>query len=259
MSDPKPITNSADCFTGLEAAYDKHRPTYAGGAIDLLLADFTLPITAASIGCGTGIDCRQLGLRGVQVIGIDPNQSMLDAAKQNTTSEHGDVIFKQGKATNTGIDDHAVDLVVCAQSFHWFANEDALREFHRILKPRGRLALMWNHRDVEDSFTSKYEALAQQAMDLTCQRGQIMERARSGDPTMGGWFVHVFERQVPNPRVMTFDDVAGRLSSSSYFPRTEPLRTAMFNEARAIFEAHACDGVVTMREMTRLILAMSVG
>jgi SAM-dependent methyltransferase len=40
-----------------------------------------------------------------------------------------------------------VDTVVAAQSFHWFDSARALREAARVLKPEGRIALVWNLRD----------------------------------------------------------------------------------------------------------------
>jgi len=46
--------------------------------------------------------------------------------------------------------DASVDLVF--QSFHWFDPRQSLQVFHRILKPSGRLVLVWNHLDRSDEF-----------------------------------------------------------------------------------------------------------
>jgi SAM-dependent methyltransferase len=58
-----------------------------------------------------------------------------------------DVEALEGSAEHIPLPDAAVDAVVCAQAFHWFANAAALNEIRRVLKPGGVLGLIWNVRD----------------------------------------------------------------------------------------------------------------
>src|SRR5215510_14639686 len=60
---------------------------------------------------------------------------------------HSGAEAKQGSAERIPLADASVDAVVCAQSFHWFANVNALSEIRRILKTGGVLGLIWNVRD----------------------------------------------------------------------------------------------------------------
>ena len=52
-----------------------------------------------------------------------------------------------GTGESIPLDDGSADAVVCAQAFHWFATPAALAEIHRVLRPGGRLGLVWNVRD----------------------------------------------------------------------------------------------------------------
>src|SRR5207244_2447341 len=46
--------------------------------------------------------------------------------------------------------DAAVDWALEGQAFHWFETEKALSEMHRVLRPRGGFALLWNHFNQDD-------------------------------------------------------------------------------------------------------------
>lgn len=71
--------------------------------------------------------------------------------------------------------DASVDAVVCAQSFHWFATREALAEIHRVLKPSGKLGLVWNTRDA--------------GVDWVAQLDQIVNRVEGDTPRYytGAW------------------------------------------------------------------------
>jgi ubiquinone/menaquinone biosynthesis C-methylase UbiE len=91
------------------------------------------------VGCGTGILATRIQqvLRPEQVIGCDPSEGMLKKARARTP----EVRWLQGTAERLPLDDGAVDAVVSTEAFHFFDQEAALREFHRVLEPGGSLVL----------------------------------------------------------------------------------------------------------------------
>ena len=44
---------------------------------------------------------------------------------------------------NTALPDSSVNAVVAAHCFHWFANQDAVKEICRVLTPEGTLGMIW--------------------------------------------------------------------------------------------------------------------
>lgn len=246
-----------DYFTGLASDYDANRPSYPIEAIDAILAGLPQPARVADIGCGTGISSRLLASRGAEVTGIDPNEDMLEQARQASKAVNLHIEFRHGTGEHTGLADASIHVVVCAQAFHWLRPLEALREFHRILKPRGRLALMWNVRDDgHDDFTSAYSDMARRAQADAASRGLEVHEMRSGDPTMGGLFGEARVLIFPNPHRLTLDGLLGRARSASYFPKPDnPLRAKMEDESRQLFERHSVAGVVTLWHRTEVTLA----
>ena len=149
-------------FSNRAENYSKYRPSYPTEAIDCILQGLETKsqLVAADIGAGTGISSRLLADRGVRVIGIEPNVAMRQVAEVHPLVE-----FRNGSAEATKLSDKSVDLVTCFQAFHWFNLEPTLKEFARILKAKGKIALLWNDRDVDgdDQFTCEHNYIITQA------------------------------------------------------------------------------------------------
>ncbi|MBD2436818.1 class I SAM-dependent methyltransferase [Nostoc sp. FACHB-110] len=205
--------NPLNRFSDRAADYVKYRPSYPAAAIDIILESLssTLHIVAADIGAGTGISSRLLAEGGVKVVAIEPNTAMREAAEP-----HALVEFRNGTAESTQLPDNYVDLVTCFQAFHWFNPEPTLLEFHRILKPSGRLAVVWNNRDKEDVFTAEYSRLVREASNN--HPGE--SRMQSVEPLLETpHFGNVQEYNFVYRQQLDLVGLIGRAMSVSYLPR----------------------------------------
>jgi SAM-dependent methyltransferase len=143
VTDIHPV--AAGGFQAGAAAYVAGRPDYPPEIEAWLIRDLGLGSgkTALDLAAGTGKFSPRLLATGATVIAVEPVQAML----KELTRQYPGVDARSGSAEHIPLDDASVDAVVCAQSFHWFANPEALKEIHRVLKPRGALGLVWNVRD----------------------------------------------------------------------------------------------------------------
>jgi SAM-dependent methyltransferase len=208
---PLHTQNPQQRFSNRAEDYAKYRPSYPVAAIDQILAGIKVSI-ATDIGAGTGISARLLADRGVRVWAIEPNATMSAAAQP-----HPQVEFRQGSAEKTGLDKNSVDLITCCQAFHWFEPLATLTEFHRILKPGGRVALMWNERDETDPFTQEHGAIIRAAAER--QSFDIPDRKSATplaeSPLFTQYQVHTFTSSQP----LNLEGLIGLALSASYIPK----------------------------------------
>ncbi|MBJ7357548.1 class I SAM-dependent methyltransferase [Nocardioides sp.] len=128
-------------FGAVADAYDRGRPTYPREAAAWLTAD--APVSVLELGAGTGKLTEQLVALGHDVHATDPDAAMLARLSERLP----EVRTSQSAAEEIPAGDRSYDVVVCAQAFHWFDLDKALPEIARVLKPGGRLSLVWNQRD----------------------------------------------------------------------------------------------------------------
>lgn len=134
-------TDPSLSFGAQAAAYERGRPSYPPEAIDWLLPGGAH--TVLDLGAGTGKLTTRLVERGLDVVAVDPIPEMLEVL----TASLPDTPALLGTAEEIPLADDSVDAVLVAQAWHWFDPERAIKEVSRVLRPGGRLGLVWNTRD----------------------------------------------------------------------------------------------------------------
>jgi len=126
----------------------------------------------------------------------------------------------EGTAAAIPLQSASLDVVVCAQAFHWFASSQALDEIARVLRPGGKLALIWNIRDARVPWVAELDALV---------------NTREGDTPRfhsGAWrtvfphrhFPELKEWRFPHRHVGHIDDVIrSRVLSTSFIAALNPI------------------------------------
>ncbi|MEK0317438.1 class I SAM-dependent methyltransferase [Cohnella sp. 56] len=240
-------------FTDRVDTYVKYRPSYPAAAIDYLYGEAGLEAAGevADIGAGTGIFSRLLLERGTSVTAVEPNRAMREAAERALGGYPG---FRamDGAAEETGLADASLDFIVCAQAFHWFDQPAAKREWHRLLRPGGRAALVWNTR--LRSGTPFLEAYERLLLDLGTDYARV-NHTNITQEQLAAFFASGTKREArfPNRQLFDFDGLSGRLRSSSYTPVPgHPNYEPMLAELRAIFDRYQQDGQVSFDYETEI-------
>jgi len=117
--------------------YERGRPVWPVEAVDAV----GLPRDShvLDLAAGTGKLTRVLVQRFDRVTAVEPDDAM------RALNRWGDL--RAGSADAIPLANAEVDGVFVADAFHWFAEERAVREIARVLRPGGTLALLWTQSD----------------------------------------------------------------------------------------------------------------
>src|SRR3954467_5715520 len=94
------------------------------------------------VGCGQGKSFRPLieHFSPQRLIGIEAEERCLGRARAEARKESVSIELRRQDIGELDLPDASVDLVFCHQTFHHLTcQEQALRQFHRVLKPGGLL------------------------------------------------------------------------------------------------------------------------
>jgi ubiquinone/menaquinone biosynthesis C-methylase UbiE len=132
-------------FEQVADAYERSRPQYAPGALAWLAQRLPLK-RVLDLAAGTGKLTRQLVPLAKSVVAVEPGDQMR-AVLERVLPE---VESLAGSAEAIPLPDGSVDAITVAQAFHWFDVDAALAEMHRVLRPRGGFAVLWNEWDLAE-------------------------------------------------------------------------------------------------------------
>lgn len=245
--------NATRRFSDRVADYLRFRPDYPPALLAWLQRECGLGAHSrvADVGAGTGISSALLLAAGSRVTAIEPNAAMRAAAIA-ALGDQPRFRAVDGRADATTLAAASVDLVTAAQAFHWFDRSAARREFRRILRPHGRVAIWWNSRRLAGTpFLTGYEALLQ---DYGIDYAQVAARY-ADDASMRDWFGAglIGSARFEHHQHLDFEGLRGRLLSSSYVPKADhPAHAPMLRALRGLFDATAVDGRVDFAYDTRV-------
>jgi SAM-dependent methyltransferase len=126
--------------------------------------------------------------------------------------------------------------VVVGQAFHWFDGDAALVEIHRVLRPGGKLGLIWNVKD--------------ETVDWIEKLGVIMESYRGDAPRVasGAWkeaferttlFTHLERARFSFVHEADFAAVVARVTSVSFIAALPPAEFArVVDKVRQLLATH---------------------
>jgi SAM-dependent methyltransferase len=237
--------NPTTRFTSTVADYVRFRPGYPDEAFDAMVEGLPRPV-AADIGAGTGISTNMLLARCARVFAVEPNTSMSAAS----VAAHPALQWVAGRAEATTLAPGSVDLVLCAQSYHWFDPPPALQEFSRILRPGRRLALLWNIRDEADPVSGAYTRAIR---EITGNQPAEMRGFDPASVTATGAFATESFREFSNSQTLDHEGFLGRARSASYVPKSGSKYEQLMQELTRIHSKYADGaGLVRMKYVVRL-------
>lgn len=238
-------------FSGRAENYTRYRPGYPREVLHFLERRGTLSRNSvvADVGSGTGMLSALFLEDGYRVFGIEPNREMRQAAEGLLG---GNPLFESvdGAAEDTTLADQSVDLIVVANALHWVEQDAARAEFSRVVRPGGRVAIVWNVS--RESGTPFREAYADLISTYKTNGGaggarEVYEMTEAFFDDGSGGRPGYETASFPYSQVLDLEGLKGLVLSSSSMPALgQSGSQEMLRDLEKVFRSYESGGEVVM-------------
>ena len=208
--------------------YDRYRPSPPPQALDWLIPSGAGAIL--DLAAGTGLVTRELIGRAPRVVAVEPDERMRAVLADRVP--RAEVLA--GRGEDIPLPGASVDAVVISAAWHWLDPALAGPEIARVLRPGGRLGVMWMSRDDRVPWVADFNAFTRESREADRPEGRPggdpaeRRRRRLVEFPPGTPLSPPEERLVEFSVRMSKDRLAGLLGTYSGIITLEPPRRAEF-------------------------------
>ncbi len=207
-------------FELVAGLYERVRPGYPPDAVRWLAErlDLRSGRIVLDVGAGTGKLTRALVETGAEVLALEPG----DAMRAELERAVPQVQALRGSAESIPLPDRSVDAITVGQAFHWFRFDEALPELHRVVRPGGAVALIWNGRDQGSPLQAEIKDLLEPFVPSGRAVAPDTSRHLAESPLF-----HSFEQRTFRfVQELDADALVGRIASISFVAGSTPEKRA---------------------------------
>ena len=215
--------------------YERVRPSYPADAVAWLVDNLGLGPgrTVLDLAAGTGKLTRLLVPFGAAVLAAEP----VDGMRRGFVAAVPGVPVVAAVAEALPVAGESLDAITVAQAFHWFDADRAFDEFARVLRPRGRVGLIWNARDRSSDWVNEVWSI----MDRVEKRAPWRDHEQGHDsaPRPRAGFGPLHAATFRHEQSITPEGVVGRIASVSHVAVLPPAeRQRVLDEVRDVLARH---------------------
>ena len=242
-----PVTfeeEKAVSFGSVAESYDRVRPGPAPQALDWLVPQGCE--VAVDLAAGTGLFTRELLGRAARVVAVEPDPRMRGVLARRSP----EVDVREGRGEAMPLPDASADAVFVSTAWHWLDPARAVPEIARVLRPGGRLGVIWTTRDRAEDWVAELDLLrlpgisdGEDSAPRTVEEARAaLDRHHTVALPDGAEFADQEAASFRFSRTVSIDDALAWLASNSAFITASPAdRAAGLASCREALERRAGD------------------